>query len=347
MRATAYLLQHLISSACAVLLLTCATAQETVSSAANVGTARFTEEMDIYRDAPKPDTIRLNHLQMLGSHNSYHRRGLLPHHQYERAPLVAQLSNYGIRALEFDLHLDEASGNFQVFHASVDRRTHCQTLRDCVQVLSTWANDNPGHHPVFVQLELKNGEIYTSETIRRLESEVTRSLRPEQLLRPDDVQGAFSTLKTALSSEGWPALDETRGRFVFFIDNRTDFQERYTHGRRHLRGRLMFADGNVHDPFVAITVLNHPRRDRAAIAKALSLGLIVRTRADSSLLPPAAQRDRQRTAIASGAQLITTDYGDIDDKRRFRIDPNSAVRCNPKTANLACNADAVRLPTPH
>jgi hypothetical protein len=76
------------------------------------------------------DGLRLNELQVIGSHNSYRRRmyaplfafvqglsGLQPELSpstldYDHVPLVEQLETYGVRALELDLYNDPEGGRF-------------------------------------------------------------------------------------------------------------------------------------------------------------------------------------------------------------------------------------------
>lgn len=76
------------------------------------------------------DGLRLNELQVIGSHNSYRRRmyaplfafvqgleGLQPELSpstldYDHVPLAEQLASYGVRALELDLYNDPEGGRF-------------------------------------------------------------------------------------------------------------------------------------------------------------------------------------------------------------------------------------------
>ena len=72
------------------------------------------------------DDVRINQIQVLGSHNSYHRRppaalfnslrrdapAIALDMDYAHAPLVTQLSKYGLRQLELDAWFDPKGGRY-------------------------------------------------------------------------------------------------------------------------------------------------------------------------------------------------------------------------------------------
>ena len=135
-------------------------------------------------NGPFPPGMRLNDLQVIGTHNSYHvapPTGLYAlfaerarDWQYTHAPLPTQLSDQNIRALELDVHHDPQGGlfrnplfghgasarlkqpGFKVFHVpSVDQGTRCVLLKDALTQVATWSSAHPGHVPILIQLELK------------------------------------------------------------------------------------------------------------------------------------------------------------------------------------------------
>ncbi len=133
---------------------------------------------------PFPPGLRLNDVQIIGTHNSYHvapPTGLYTIFaerarawQYTHAPLPKQLSDQNIRALELDVHHDPQGGlfrnpllghgasallkqpGFKVFHVpSVDQGTRCVLLKDALAQVAAWSDEHPGHVPILIQLELK------------------------------------------------------------------------------------------------------------------------------------------------------------------------------------------------
>jgi hypothetical protein len=99
----------------------------------------------------------------------------------------------------------------------------------------------------------------------------------------------------------------------------------------------MFVNTVETSPAAAYITLNDPIEEQERIRRAVSSGLIVRTRADADT-QEARRNDRRRfeAALASGAQYISTDYMRPDE----RFGPY-AVRL-PGDASVVANA--VRAP---
>ena len=98
-----------------------------------------------------------------------------------------------------------------------------------------------------------------------LEKEILSVFPRELLVTPDDVKGSAPTLRTAVTTTGWPTLGAARGRVLFYLDRSDAYRDAYTHGRKDLDGRLMFADADESDPFAAVLVRNGALSDRAKI----------------------------------------------------------------------------------
>ena len=249
-------------------------------------------------EAPKPPASpRLNEIQLIGTHNSYHsgpgasELALLRKRnpkaadslEYRHLPLVEQL-DMGVRQFELDVFGDSKGGlfadpagpkmvaraglpadppfdpegvlkkpGFKVIHVQdIDFRSNCQPLVNCLSVLRDWSNAHPGHLPIFVFIENKDGkpkeegyvtpEEITAATFDALDAEIRSVFPAEKLLTPDDVRGAFPSLELAVLRKGWPTVEAARGKFIFLLD-----QERvtpiYTMGRSALEGRVMFTNG--------------------------------------------------------------------------------------------------------
>ncbi len=131
-----------------------------------------------------PATLRLDQVQLLGSHNSYKRypsadeeariRSLAPQYwdelDYGHPPLEAQFA-IGIRQIEIDVAPDPQGGLYatpyqmaaeatrkammapgaKVLHVpQLDIESHCLAFRDCLAILRRWSDRHPGHLPVTV-----------------------------------------------------------------------------------------------------------------------------------------------------------------------------------------------------
>ena len=78
-----------------------------VCAAACLGASGCDGDGDGPRAYPRDDTLRLNQLQALGTHNSYHLLegvAIDPELDFEHAPLDVQLGAQGVRQFEPDAH---------------------------------------------------------------------------------------------------------------------------------------------------------------------------------------------------------------------------------------------------
>jgi hypothetical protein len=143
--------------------------------------------------------VKLNEVQVLGSHNSYK---LLPPPpiaaalqafdpelyasiEYEHPPLAVQFAEQGIRQIELDVFADPEGGRyyqrkgylavgmnpdsgipellepgFKVMHVQdIDFATTCLTLVACLEEVRDWSDANPGHLPIAILIEGKSDPI--------------------------------------------------------------------------------------------------------------------------------------------------------------------------------------------
>ncbi len=148
---------------------------------------------------PRDDVLRLNHLQVVGSHNSYHIRpreplfsaiaALVPPladaWEYTHLPLDEQFSEQGVRQIELDIFADPEGGRYanraavelltgdgasglseldepglKVLHVQdLDFESTCLTLIHCLETIRDWSLDHPDHAPLLVLIEAKDEAI--------------------------------------------------------------------------------------------------------------------------------------------------------------------------------------------
>lgn len=295
-------------------------------------------------DYPLDDVLRLNHLQALGTHNSYHVEPpdtTLSDWAYSHVPLDEQAGDQGVRQFELDVHLDLMKG-FQVSHIPIlDGETTCATLHGCLSTLYAWSNAHPGHHALFVFIEPKDDVDATKLKghIAELDTAILEVWPRERVLTPDDVRGTHATLRDAILTDGWPTLGETRGKLVVTLLDHGSHREEYLLGHPSLEGRVLFASGAMDAPYAGIMLLDDPVGGADDIAAAVAAGFIVRTRADTqhgTLVE--AQTARRDIAFASGAHLISSDYPAPVEGIDYvcEVPGGKPSRCNPITAPNGC-----------
>lgn len=352
------------------------------------------------------DAVRLNEIQLVGSHNSYHvapdarilaileaaarafpavagGMGDPASLDYTHASLPDQLTA-GIRTFELDVwadptgnrftypkldalfgfrdpFLDQAAlwvAGFKVFHiADVDQRTRCTRLADCLGELRAWSDAHPGHMPVIIDLELKDDTLpaplvgssiapFDAAQLDALDALLRGSLG-DRLITPDDVRGSAATLNEAITTDGWPTLAASRGKFLFFLDNEAK-RDAYLAGHPGLVGRVLFTSSGEGQPDGAVVKANDPT-ETMRIRSLVEQGYIVRTRADANLLEANANDTTNRDlALSSGAQLVHSDFPPNEPHVNGYVvtfGTRVAARCNPVlTTSAECGPLAVVEP---
>ena len=347
------------------------------------------------------ETVRMNQIQVVGTHNSYHagiapsetelwkksNPDMLRHLAYRHPPLDEQLST-GVRQIELDLFADARGGRyahpagprlvaqaglphdppydpmgvmqrpgFKIMHVpDVDYRSTCLTLVACLEAVRDWSRRSPGHLPIFILIETKQTpeksdvpitvpEKFTAKTLDALDAEIRSVFRPEEMIVPDDVRGQRRTLEEAVRKDGWPPLGRARGKVVFLMDQK-DVGPAYRRGHPGLRGRVLFTNSEPGRPDAAFLERNDGPPDE--IATLVRQGYLVRTRTDADTEEARTNAPSRRdAALASGAQLLSTDYPASEPAvwtgYRVAFPDGAMARCNPVVAPPAC-PDLERLP---
>ena len=297
------------------------------------------------------DRLRLNEIQMKGSHKSNHLRPLNNSDlqlQYDLPTLTDQFTKFGVRAVEIDFHY--VDGEFWAYHlAGTDDRASCMRLRQCLQEIRSWSEANPGHHPIFIFLEPRDEEDAQKVVnhLEELEALVIASWPREKVLTPDDVSGKYADVQSAIRDRGWPTLRQTRGKaiFVMYAFNQTPYE--YAHQGNDLWGRRMFVTfADMGWRHAGILAMDSAVEQEQQIKKAVANGFIVRTRSDDL---PDRGRDfwtKRAAALRSGAQVVLTDYPDPNyiPGYNMSVPGGTPSRCNPIAIPAVCESLQVEDP---
>ena len=356
------------------------------------GDERYGQLLDEWK---ADNCMRLNYVQVLGTHNSYHlqpRPAILflvslfdpveaMKLMYAHRPLDEQLDLFGVRQVELDVYADPVGGQYvmpigpllvppfqpdpfklpllapglKVLHVpDIDFETTCLTFVACLQTLEDWSDDNPGHLPLMVQVEAKDTPIpvpgvpwtpimpFNAAALNQIDAEIRTVFSDDQLITPDDVRGDRATLEEAVLKDGWPTLNEARGRFLFTLDNEDAKRTTYIAGHPSLQGRVLFTNSAPGAPESAFVKVNEPLTNQAYISQLVAAGYIVRTRADADTFEARSnQTARREAALASGAQFVSTDYPEPNpafSPYRVDIPGDDVARCNPVLSPPGCDS---------
>jgi len=307
---------------------------------------------DSSEDQDSEGSLRINHIQMKGTHNSYHVEPLVSptrEYMYTHEELDVQASQLGVRQFEIDVWWDIRNG-LRVYHNQYDSGTTCPTFENCMNTLLEWSDTNPNHHTTFIWIEPKDWPeqstgitttVQMSGILDEIESEIAQFWPRNKTITPADVQGNYPSLSDALANEGWPLLEDSRGKAIFVLLATGDMREIYLQDY-FPTGRMfpMFTskdDSASHAH--AIFSMTDPIDDGDEIERLVAEGHIVRTRADSGG-EEADNNDTSRleAALSSGAHSISTDYPAKVESIEYwvEIPGGTPSRCNPVSAPIWC-----------
>jgi hypothetical protein len=309
---------------------------------------------------PLDGRLRLNQVQVLATHNSYHIQQDAPipasvTTQYTHAPLNQQL-DLGVRGFEIDV-VNAPDGEFAVVHTPVvDATSNCTPLSQCLEVVRQWSRAHSRHVPIFILVEPKNDAIdrvldprlreFDAAGLDELDAQVRSSLGRE-LITPDGVRGASKTLRDAVTQRGWPSLGKTRGKVMVILNTSGAIRDQFLQGHPSLEGRAMFVTAAESAPSAAVVKVDDP--EEARIQRLVKEGFIVRTRADADLVEArAGDVTRREIALRSGAQIVSTDFEvavpAIGGDYVVAIPAGTPARCNPIDAPKRCLSPDVENP---
>ncbi len=293
-------------------------------------------------------------------------------------PTLTEQADLGVRSFELDVFEDPEGGRygapkaqallgleaidpvmqepgFKVFHIQeVDYRSSCLTFVACLTELEDWSKAHAGHVPIVIHLEVKDGVIddplnvgfvqpipASEGTFTALDEEIRSVLEGDQLVTVADVQGEADTVRAAVEADGWPAVDDLRGKFVFVLDDADTKRDLYRSLHPDTQDRLIFVSAQPPDDDAAFTVINDPVADGDGIRELVEQGFLVRTRTDADTVEArSGDTARREAAFASGAQIVSTDYEREDP--RFpgfvvALPGGGPARCNPVSGPEDCD----------
>ena len=271
--------------------------------------------------------------------------------RFAHPAIVRKVAAAGLPAdPDFDSQHEMDKPGFKVMHVQdLDERSTCHTFVACLTAVRTWSKQHPQHVPLFILVETKEGalrdmpdavktEPFTPAVFDALDAEIRSVFKPGEMITPDEVRGDTPTLVEAVHAGKWPTLAKARGRVIFLMDQQHAGPV-YAEGHPSLRGRILFTNALPGASDAAFIEQNSGTREE--IDALVKQGYLVRTRTDEGT-EQARTNDttRRDLALASGAQMISTDYPSSEPSSwtKFSVElPHGlAARCNPVNKPAGC-----------
>ncbi len=271
------------------------------------------------------ETILLNDIQLLASHNSYKKNGSALGRffvqigasaeeakalDYGYRTLTQQFRS-GIRSMEFDLRLRKTQ--FTLTHVPlVDNSSVAPDFSMALEEIELYSRYNPNHIPIIILIEIKDDWMILDHALQKIDQDkliILNTLLIEklgnQLYQPKDFILPNMTLNETITSSGWPSVSSLLGKVIIVL-HPGGFTPDYVDIDPTLQTLAMFPgvySSQVSRDYAAFVVENNP--ESSLIPTLVSSKYIVRTRIDADLVFSQSLMD---AAIQSGAQILTSDY---------------------------------------
>ncbi|GAA3617655.1 phosphatidylinositol-specific phospholipase C domain-containing protein [Streptomyces chitinivorans] len=173
--------------------------------------------------AAAPGDLPYSGTTSVGVHNAYEK---------DKYTYFADALDSGASLLELDVWA-KYSGGWRVAHdgplvddnncenasspAELRSRPRNQSLAGCLADMRAWHEANPGHRPVLIKIEMKDG--FAGDRGRgpaQFDALVSRELG-DALYRPGDLAAGHATLDDAVRGGGWPTRDALAGKFLIHL----------------------------------------------------------------------------------------------------------------------------------
>ncbi|MEZ4450585.1 MAG: Ca2+-dependent phosphoinositide-specific phospholipase C [Nannocystaceae bacterium] len=326
------------------------TASESAGTTAETTTTADDTSRGSESDTGPDAHLRVTDVTMRCTHNSYHIEPEDPiddSHRYTHAPLDVQLGDQGVRAFELDVH---SGDGFPVYHIplGLDDRSTCPDLGACLGIVDAWSAAHPAHHLLVVWIEMKDeldsGILITDYDA--FDGVIRGAIAPDRLYEPDAFKRGRATLREALLEEGWPTVDETRGKvMVVLLDVDLPHSRDYTFNYTSVDGRAMFARASADHytlPWAVIAKIDDPT-DADGIAAARAAGLLIASNTGGAGKSDEENALKLAAGIDNGVHMLCDDFPAPVDGMTYFLDlPGGTPSiCNRQTAPLECTPAAI------
>ncbi|MDD4315610.1 MAG: Ca2+-dependent phosphoinositide-specific phospholipase C [Clostridia bacterium] len=286
------------------------------------------------------DGTKYNRLQYIASHNSYK----LPLSAFSEAafdvfgafagmekaqfeynmPTITEQLNNGIRFMELDVNYMKRKGEWQIIcchNPILDNRSTAIDFGIALEEISLWSRANPGHLPLTVFVEPKSDFLFFNtqkefgiEGLQEVGG-MLNSAFGNNLYTPSDMLGEYDNFKQLTDADGWPEVKDMLGKVLFVLF--PEYNLEYMNLDPSMRTQPMFMcvwyhsyEQNlgtfaVNTPYIMTNSPDTVYKGQNALQYFLDKNCFVRTRLD---FYPEQSADTTLAGIASGAQLLTTDY---------------------------------------
>lgn len=166
-----------------------------------------------------------SHVTAVGLHNTYDKAAF---------PYLADALDSGTGLIEIDIWVFSGVAKWRVSHdipvgvVNYGQSNNCmssglrsgssdQVFDKCLDNLKLWHDQHPGHRPITVKIEMKNGfNVQAGASAGDFDS-LLRTKLGDAVFTPKDLLGDYPTLDAAAKADNWPSRAQLAGKFMFEI----------------------------------------------------------------------------------------------------------------------------------
>ena len=304
--------------------------------------------------------LKLNHLTIVGTHNSYHKSNLI--YKYEHRLLDKQF-DYGIRQIELDIHL--MKNNLVIYHLQLfDDQTNCYCFKYCLVLIQKWLNDNPSHYPIYLFIEIKQmfyEDLITGLTggvkcqhFDQIKSELFDVFSLDQFIFPKEIQGNETSIRLSLKRQrqdelsndysyknyGWPPVSSSLGKLIpVFLDDVHQIAQNLYFKCSSLQNYFLICQTKINLPYSSIITISNINQNIRKLIEIGNNGQISRL-----LLSYGSKNldENYQSSKQYGIHIISSDSLYCDQTslcQTLKTDfENSTIICNSYFAPSFCNS---------
>ena len=167
------------------------------------------------------DNTKQSHVTSVGVHNAYEKYAY---------PYLADALDSGAGLIEFDVWAFSGNYRWRASHELplINSANNCmsrglrsgssnQVFDRCLDNLRWWHEENPGHRPIVVKVEMKNGFNVQAGASASAFDALIKAKLGDAVFTPGQLLGDHATLDEAAKADNWPTRGELAGKFIFEI----------------------------------------------------------------------------------------------------------------------------------
>lgn len=215
--------------------------------------------------------------------------GVGVHNAYEKGtfPYFADALDSGAGMLELDVWTNIFAGGWRVAHENpLGNDNNCtaattpeelrtnprdQRFDGCLADMRTWSEANPGHRPILLKVEMKDGFDASNGRGPADFDALVREQLGDVVYGPGQLTGSHETLDDAVRADGWPSREELAGKFLIHlipgtVEKNNPIDDLWTDREYAIHLRDQAAEGDLEQsaafPAVPHAEPGDPRTDR-------------------------------------------------------------------------------------